>query len=547
MKLARSEIARSGGENPLRLFDQGIRAEATRRKYTATVRRILCDVLEDVLEGDFEQRASQFVQRGRDDPDWMLDLLVSLSWKIRGRTELPRGHAEYLNPTSVKSYFVPLRKLLEMNNVTVNWRRVYTTLPEKDNMADDTGWTRENVAAMLAHARDPMDRAIVMLLASSGVRLGGLDLNWGDITPIYRSGGRLTADPDGGNEVACAALSVYAGSPEGYTAFITPEAYAAVREYGRMWASMMHGRPGPGDPLLLSTKLLPRRATESSIVKRVRRMADRAGLRDPGSKKGNRFGTQLMHGFRKFFNKTCKEALSGDSLASLIRTEYMMGHRGLVALDQSYFKTSMLEMAAEYVKVVPDLTIDDAERLKRSNRTMAENIQRMEDEKDAEIERLRGQVRDMKGEKDAEIERLRGQVRDMKGEKDAEIERLRGQVRDMEEKMSKIIERGDSRAYGMPNATLASKTGGVPGDALESFAKMVGDLVAAQNDEIRKMRAEYDAKMDRLVRTIERVANGGNPGRGTPARTKEEGADDGSGDADDLDMRGPGPHRRDPS
>lgn len=181
----------------------------------------------------------------------------------------------------------------------------------------------------------------------------------------------------------------------------------------------------------------------------------------------------------------------------------------MVSLDQNYFKTSMLEMAAEYVKVVPDLTIDDAERLKRSNRAMAESIQRME------------------------------------GERDAKIEWLEAQVRSMEEKMSKIIERGDSRAYEILKAILASKTGGVPGDALESFARMMGDLGTAQEDEIRKMRAEYDAKMDGLVRTIERVANGGNTGRGPPAGAKEEGAADGNGDADDPDMRGPRPHRRD--
>ena len=38
MKLARDEISRSGNIPPLQLFQQGIRAEVTRRKYTATLR-----------------------------------------------------------------------------------------------------------------------------------------------------------------------------------------------------------------------------------------------------------------------------------------------------------------------------------------------------------------------------------------------------------------------------------------------------------------------------------------------------------------------------
>ena len=209
--------------------------------------------------------------------------------------------------------------------------------------------------------------------------------------PTYIENGRLTTDPDSDSaEVECVALSVYAGSPEWYMAFATPETYRAIAQYGRKWADMMLRQPKPKDLLFLATKLLPRQASEQSITKQVHRMVARVGLRNRNDKNGTRFETQLIHGFRKFFNKTCKEALSGDSLAALIRAEYMMGHVELVSLDQSYFKTSMLEMAAEYVKAMPDLTIDDADRLRRSNRAMAENIQRMEDEKDAKIARLGG-------------------------------------------------------------------------------------------------------------------------------------------------------------
>ena len=211
--MTKKYITRSHDTSPLHLFRQGIRSEVTRRTYTYTLRRILCDILEDVLEGDFERRAGQFVQRARDDPDWTLDLLLSLAWKLREQTELPKDHAEYLNPTSVPSHFMPVRKLLDMNSASMPWRSIYATFPEKDNILDTRGWTRQEIAAMLVHARDPMDRTIVLLLASSGVRAGALNqLNWGDITPVYREGGRLTVDPSGGGEVACVTLSIYSGS-----------------------------------------------------------------------------------------------------------------------------------------------------------------------------------------------------------------------------------------------------------------------------------------------------------------------------------------------
>ena len=402
MKLTKDDIAGSGDESPLRLFEQGIPAEVTRRKYTATLRRILCGMLEDTLEGGFEERAAQFVRRAREDPDWARDILLSLSWKLRERTELPRDDGDYLNPTSVKTYFKPLRKLLEMNDVPVPWGRIRTTYPERNNMLDAKGWTREEIAAMLRHARDPMERALVLVLASSGVRLGGLALKWGDLTPIYMADGRLTADPGGGGEVACVALNVYAGSPENHTAFITPEAYSALQEGRRMRADSMGRQPDPEDYLFLATKLVPRKASEQIIAKRVRQMATKAGLRDKRTKNGPRFPTQLVHGFRKFFSKTCKERLSGGSLASLIRIEYMMGHVGLVPLDRNYFKTSMLEMAAVYVKVVPDLTIDDTERLRHTIRRMSASMRELEAEKNGLMARLE----ELEAAKDARIAQL---------------------------------------------------------------------------------------------------------------------------------------------
>ena len=87
-------------------------------------------------------------------------------------------------------------------------------IPEQNNLSDRKGWTREEMATMLRQARDPMDRAAVLMLAGSGVRLGGLDLTWGDLTPIYSADGRLTEGPGEGGEMACVALHVYAGSPK---------------------------------------------------------------------------------------------------------------------------------------------------------------------------------------------------------------------------------------------------------------------------------------------------------------------------------------------
>lgn len=514
MKLTLDEIAMMDEGSPLDLFRQGIRAEKTREKYTRMLRKIVCDIMEDVLKGDdFEKRLAYLIRHGKEQPDWTLRVLLKLSEKLRARTELPKDHTDYLNPASIPNYFKPLKKLFDMCDVTIPWKRVYATYPELDNVAESRGWTREEIVKMLRHARDPMDRALVLVLSSSGVRAGGLDLAWGDVTPIYLVDGRLALDPGpGDHKIACAALRVYRGSPECYTTFITPEAHRALQEYGRdTWRDLRGLEASPSDPVFIRSKGAPVQASEKLLEKRIRRMVTQARLHDRNGGQVRRHKVPLMNGFRRFFNKVGKEALSHDSpLAALIKKEYMMGHQGTTPLDQNYFKTDVLELAAEYVNVVPELTIDDSERLKRSTRRMAENIQRMENEKDAKIERLEGQVRSM------------------------------------EEKMSKIVDLGGSRAAEILKAILASKTGGVPADALDSFTDMMRHLGAVQEDEMRKMRAEYDAKIDGLERTIERMAKGKNAGSGRAGGSGEDNAGDGKGDAADGDMRGPGPHHRDP-
>ena len=419
-------------------------------------------------------------------------MLPKISEKLRSGTELPKDHAEYLNPASVPNYFKPLKKLYDMCDVSIPWKRVYATYPELDNVTEPRGRTKEEIAAMLRHTRDPMDRALILVLSSSGVRAGGLDLAWGDVTPVYLVDGRLVLDPGpGDHKIACAALRVYRGSPECYTTFITPEAHRALQEYGRdTWRDLMGREAGPSDPVFIRSKGAPVRASEKLLEKRIRRMATQARLHDAGGGRVRRHEVPLMNGFRRFFNKVGKEALSHDSpLAALIK-EYMMGHQGTTPLDQNYFKTDVLELAAEYVNVVPDLTIDDAERLRRSNRVMSENIQHLEDEKDAKIAQLEAHIRRM------------------------------------EEDVSKINERESVQAEHILEALLKSpKAGGLSSEVAESLTGLMRQMAKSQDEAIREIRAECNAKIEGMRREMDRMAGRGNAGRDPPAGSGEDGAD----------------------
>ena len=504
-------MVRAGDGKPLDLFRQGIRAEVTLARYTSTLRLIVCEFLEDILEGTFEERVDQLVKYGRDDPDWTRDLLVNLVRKLRERSELPKDHPNYFNPSSIPNYFMPIKKLFDMNDVVISWNRVYATYPELDNIGDSTGWSRKEIAKILKFARDPMDRALILVLASSGVRAGAVaPLNWGDLTPVYQVGDKLTLDAGEDGEIACVALEVYRGSSENYTTFVTPEAFEAIQEYGRAWLEMAGRQARPGDPIFIVTRGAPggafRRVSTESIRKRTLRAVATAGLR-ASKKSDRRHKVPTMNGFRRFFNKTCKNTPTPDTEGSRIRTEYMMGHRGVGALDKSYFKTTPLDLAEEYALIVPDLTIDDADRLRLSNRSMSDNVRRLEGEKGEVLARLEAKISEMertakeKDEKVARLERERDEaVAGGGSENDKEVALLRDEVAELKKR------RAPSISDVLAALRKLDETDGISKDVADSLSGVFHQLSISKEATITEIRGEYDAKLAKVLNVVDWLA-----------------------------------------
>ena len=362
MKLNPKKIRTSDDRKPLDLFAQGTKSDRTRYVYKCKLRQILCEYLEDVLSGTFKERAAQLLDLGRKKPAWTRSLMVGLATMLRKRTTLEKDDPEYLSPTSINANFAPLKKLFVVNDVALPWNRIRATFPEM-TMYETRGWTRDEIRRMLRHARGAVDRAIILVLASSGVRIGGMELKWGHIVPIYNEGGRLREgrgmlEEDASKPVACAMLRVYASTFAEYAAFITPEAYEAVQDYRAVWAREAGREPKPNDPFIKKAGPSAAGLTHDGIKQRVYKAIWSAGLRGSETKEGARYNVPGMNGFRRFCNKALKDAKSDDSvLSSLIKKERMLGHAGLLKMDRNYFKTNMLEIAKEYLGAVPNLTI----------------------------------------------------------------------------------------------------------------------------------------------------------------------------------------------
>ena len=362
MKLNPEKIKTSDERKPLDLFTQGTKSERTRYVYKCKLRQILCEYMEDVFSGTFGERAEQLLDLGREKPKLTCGLMVELASMLRERTELEKDDPEYLSPTSINANFAPLKKLFVVNDVALPWNRIRASFPEM-TMYETGDWTRDDIRRMLRHARGAVDRAIILVMASSGVRIGGMELKWGHIVPIYDEGGRLREgkgmlEEDDSKPVACAMLRVYAGNFAEYAAFITPEAYEAAQEYRTVWAREAGREPTPSDWFIKKAGPSAAGLTHDGIKQRVYKAIWSAGLRGSETKEGARYNVPGMNGFRRFCNKALKDAKSDDApLSSLIKKERMLGHTGLVKMDRNYFKSNMLEIAKEYLSAVPNLTI----------------------------------------------------------------------------------------------------------------------------------------------------------------------------------------------
>ena len=136
---------------------------------------------------------------------------------------------------------------------------------------------------MLDHAKEKKHRAIILMLASSGVRVGGMKLRWGDLTRIYDVNGRMVAEEDlkerASGEPACVAMRVYRNSREQYFTFMTPEAYKALVEYAAEWEAKVGRKPGNGDPIFTSAKRPLDMIGEGALHTIIRYIASSAGVR----------------------------------------------------------------------------------------------------------------------------------------------------------------------------------------------------------------------------------------------------------------------------
>ena len=312
---------------------------------------------------------------------------------------------------TMQTYVAVIKCFYIQNDIlNINWKKLKGKLGTVEKKHHDQAYSIEQIRQILEQGcTDLRSKAIILLLASSGLRIGALAGLLIKHMQLYEKHGIYR-------------FTVYPGGKDEYITFCSREAAATIAAYldyrKRSGETLTPASPlfreqfDPEDKLRLSR---PRQLDVNRLRKIVYVAIVRAGIRKiQPIVEGTRYGTirhdvRQAHGFRKFFNTTLK-----NSDVKPLFVELWLGHK--VGLEGAYFRPSDQDLLAEYTKAVDLLTISEEHRLQKEVAALqGENtVQRIRiGEKEVTITKLEAAMGEVKnlievtGEQQKQIDELR--------------------------------------------------------------------------------------------------------------------------------------------
>jgi integrase len=207
VKLSGKTIDRSilQGES-VELFRAAIRSPSTRDPYERRLIGFLRTI--NLLPDDF-------VAMSKKDSSSAEKMILSFISKQNSRSD--KGE---ITTGTVVNYLKAVRLLLEMSDISLNWKKIRRVLPRAKRYALDRIPTVEEIHEII-EAADIREKALTFVFVSSGIREGAYEhFKVEDYTQTKRE-----------EKMIAGRLEVYNGDPERYITFITPEACYALDKY----------------------------------------------------------------------------------------------------------------------------------------------------------------------------------------------------------------------------------------------------------------------------------------------------------------------------
>ena len=251
--------------------------------------------------------------------------------------------------------FASLKTFYEMNDVEdIKWRKLKRYVGEEQPKHEDRRYMDEEIHKLVQNANLKL-KATILLMASSGVRVGALPLL---IKSHLEKRGDLYK------------INVYKGQKgKGqYYTFCTPEAAKAIDNYLE-FRERCGEEITPNSPLFRKdfdtndqgqARFDVQSWKRARILEAIHKELIKNGMITIDHTKYNRKDVKLSHGFRKFFETMLVNAKLHETI---IRK--LTGHSPNNNLTQLYSKQTEAEMLHEYEKAIDALTIDPANRLRK--------------------------------------------------------------------------------------------------------------------------------------------------------------------------------------
>ncbi len=283
-----------------------------------------------------------------------------------------------ISPNTIPTYYFPIQAFLETNDIDLKWKKIRRLFPAKVKKTGRDAWSTQDIKTMLSHSINIRNRALVLFLASSGIRVGALvDMKMRNLIDM---------------PLGCKAVLVYEDSTEEYWTFITPEASESLERY-------IAKRKSDGEYIIPDSPLFRTKyADGASKVKKLStkgayetivRILNTSGLRTQDVKKKGRFNKMPDHAFRKRF----LTILKSNPKIPTSQAEKMVGHQvyrdednNMVTLDGSYNVPTAEALFNSYKHAITDLTIDDSSRVRIKEAEIGKQYSALENEKKQHFE-----------------------------------------------------------------------------------------------------------------------------------------------------------------
>jgi hypothetical protein len=107
--------------DPLSQFMYGLKAPATRRQWPQRLKMFFVFLK---IEGDLPHQARYFANKAREDSQWAQESFIQYISFQNGRVR-----AGEISPSTVPNYFKPAKLFCEMNDISLNWKKIRKGLP----------------------------------------------------------------------------------------------------------------------------------------------------------------------------------------------------------------------------------------------------------------------------------------------------------------------------------------------------------------------------------------------------------------------------------